>query len=159
MLTQAYLKEILSYDPETGIFIRLHSKGPTKSGDIAGSKCSEGYLRTWVSGKSYKCHRLAWLYMTGEWPDAEIDHIDGNRTNNAFSNLRDVSKSRNLWNMKKPHVGNKAGFLGVHVKKGRYIAQIQVNNVSKHIGSFDTAEQAHEAYLAVKRKLHDTCTI
>ncbi len=159
MLTQARLKEILSYDHETGIFTHLQNRGRAKSGGIAGSGPYDGYLVTGIDGKVYRCHRLAWLYMTGSWPDGETDHIDGNRSNNAFANLRDVSKARNLWNKKAAHINNKTGFLGVSMKKGRYIAQIQVNNAGLHIGCYDTAEQAHEAYLRVKRELHDTCTI
>lgn len=162
MLTQARLKELLSYDPETGIFIRLVNRQCVKAGDIAGSISSEGYLTVYMDGRSYKCHRLAWFYMTGEWPKGEIDHIDGKRANNAFSNLRDVSKNANIQNQKKPQSRNKSsGYLGVfkNYNSNKFMARITVNNRKIYLGSFSEAEDAHEAYLKAKRELHEGCTI
>lgn len=159
MLTQARLKELVSYDPETGYFTNLINRGCAKAGARTELNTPDGYLIASVDGKTYRCHRLAWLYMTGEWPRGEIDHIDGRRWNNSFSNLRDVSKSGNMQNLKKAKKHNKLGILGVSIKKGRYIAQIQVNKKGIHLGSFDTAEQASAAYIKAKRELHIEHTI
>jgi len=99
--------------------------------------------------------------MTGSWPANAVDHKDGNPQNNRFDNLRDVSTAGNIQNQRRAHDRNKSGLLGVSRLKGggRWRARICTNGVNTLIGWYDTPEQAHEAYLDAKRKLHTTCTI
>lgn len=161
-LTQERLKELLHYDAETGVFRHLTKTTRRNVGDIADSLQKEmGRYRITVNGRRYFSHRLAWLYMTGEWPKNEIDHIDGNPTNNAITNLRDVIRSVNCENRHGPQTDNKSGFLGVFWEKRFHvwIAKVTVKRKSIHIGTFETPEEAHAAYLEAKRKLHSGCTI
>jgi hypothetical protein len=161
MLTQARLKEVLHYDPETGIFTRkIRTSTRVNAGDIAGYIASRGYVHIKVDGKAYTGHRLAWLYMTGHWP-FELDHKDGIRSHNWFDNLRDVSKSGNSQNQRKARKDNQNGYLGVSILKetGTFRACISINGKNKHLGCFKTAPEAHEAYLRAKRLFHQTCTL
>ena len=163
MLTQERLKELLNYNPETGIFTWIGKSGVRshiKLGDIAGS-ISNGYLQISISNKIYKSHRLAWLYMTGKFPENQIDHIDLVKSNNKFSNLRDVSNSENLQNIKTRKKHNKSGYLGVCKTKQtkKFKASITLRGKSIHIGYFSSACDAHHAYVEYKRIIHQTCTI
>lgn len=142
MLTQELLKKELHYDPDTGLFFRL------KTGKQAGSinKYHKYHLIS-VHGKQYRLHRLAWFYVYGEWPIAEIDHINGNKSDNSILNLRDVDRSSNMLNMRKPQKNNSCGFLGVHKTScGRYRASIGINGKRISIGNFSTPEEASNAY-------------
>lgn len=160
MLTHERLKEIFHYDPITGIFTRKIKCGNKSAGSIAGGSRKDGYLQIGVDDGRYLSHRLAWLYMTGDLPKNHIDHIDGNRKNNAFSNLRDVTRQINLQNLKRAQKNNKStGLLGVTAYGDRFIAQITINSKQKYIGIFSTPEEAHDAYLKEKRKHHEGCTI
>lgn len=159
-LTQSFLKEILSYDKNTGIFkwIKRISLG-THVGDIAG--CDAGYIKIGIQGFSYPAHCLAWLYVYGEWPKGFIDHKDHNKGNNRLSNLRDVTISGNQQNRIRARKDNKVGLLGVSIQKktGKYQAQIKKNNKSIFLGIYSTPEEAHNAYIEAKRKLHETCIL
>ena len=155
-LTQEYLKSILSYDPDTGVFIRLVSFGyRAKAGDIAGSPDKNGYLRICISGKSYKAHRLAWLYMTGEWPKDQIDHIDMEQSNNRFSNLREANYSQNQSN-RPVRKNSKSGYKGVYFLKNKkdrpWMAQIKVMGKDIYLGMFKTKEMAYSAYCKAAEK-------
>lgn len=148
-LTQAQLKDILKYIPETGEFIwkqrgvskfkdaRAHKIWHTRyCGEIAGSLTDQGYISIWINGHC-RAHRLAWLYMTGEFPLNQIDHIDHDRSNNVFSNLRVVAHRINSLNQKKRST-NTSGVTGVaFIKRLRqWRAQITVNGDNVHIGCF-----------------------
>lgn len=166
-LTVARLREILNYDPETGVFTRrTGGQGfRCEAGRVAGSPHSAGYINISVLGKRRLAHRLAWFYVHGQWPVGDIDHIDGDRSNNRIANLRSVNRSGNLQNQRaaKPH--NKTGFLGVRLdtrlktSERKYVASIVVDGRQHRIGSYYTPEDAHAAYLEAKRKHHPTCTI
>jgi hypothetical protein len=161
MLTQARLKEVLHYDPETGIFTRrIRTSTRVNIGDIAGFVHSSGYVHIKIDRKIYKGHRLAWLYMTGNWP-YELDHKDGIRSHNWFDNLRDVSKSGNSQNQRKARKDNKNGHLGVSIlkKTGTFRACIAINGKNKHLGCFNTADEAYDAYVTAKRIYHPTNTL
>ena len=157
------LKRVLAYSPDTGLFVwRVKTCRKVVPGVVVGYTRPDGYSVVSVNKGRYRASRLAWFYMTGEWPKNDIDHIDGNPQNNAFYNLRDVSTSGNIQNQSRAHARNKTGgFLGVSKIKGckRWRARICTNGVQTFIGWFNTPEEAHQAYLEIKRKVHSTCTI
>jgi HNH endonuclease/AP2 domain len=155
-LTPERLREILHYDPATGLFTwRVCRHHRTKIGAIAGC-ITNGYGIIVLDGSIYKMHRLAWAYTYGHWPKNDIDHIDGNGTNNRLLNLRDATRSMNCQNQKRAQKNNKTGLLGVRFRRdnGRYSAQIGVDGKPRYLGLFDTAEAAHAAYIEAKRRLH-----
>ena len=160
MLTYERLREVLHYDPETGVFTRLvRTSNRIKVGDVAGCSAGDGYVQIRVDGVRYLAHRLAFLWMTGEWPRDMIDHINGVRDDNRFANLRPATRAENMQNQRRAMSNSQTGLLGVTRVGKRFMATIQVDGRKIHIGTFDTPEQAHEAYLAAKRRLHPGCTI
>lgn len=161
VLTADRLRQLFEYDPETGVFKRLTSIGGTTAGDVAGCLHSSGHLVIRIDHILYKAHRLAWLMVTGAWPEKDIDHIDGNQTNNRFSNLRDVDDSTNMQNQRTARADNKVGLLGVSLdrERGSYKAQIKCAGKTLLLGRFKSPLEAHQAYLVAKRKLHAGCTI
>lgn len=151
----------LSYDPATGVFRWLVDSNRVKAGDEAGCIDSRGYRRISV-GRSYcKAHRLAWLFVHGNWPIYDIDHINGVRSDNRIENLRDAPTSVNTQNLKRARCDNKtSGLLGVSRQSGReWVAQIWANGRNHRLGNFEDPVEAHEAYLKAKRKLHAGCTL
>lgn len=160
-MTVDELKQILSYDPQTGKFVWLVR--PSKSiseGREAGCKEKRiGYRTIGYRGRIYKAHRLAWLYVTGKWPDGLIDHINGIKDDNRFENLRVVDESGNSQNIRKPNKRNKSGFMGVILFQGKWRASITHSGKTHWLGDFTTPEEAHQTYLAAKRKFHAACTL
>lgn len=159
-LTAETLREHLSYDPGTGVFTRRKSNtNAVKAGTVAGSLARNGYVTIMVNGHMYKAHRLAWLYVYGVWPAHHIDHINGVKHDNRIANLRDVPMSINAQNLRAAKRANP--YLGVsyHKAHNNWRATIKINGRYKHLGSFDTPEDARDAYLEAKRKLHVGCTI
>lgn len=148
------LQELVTYDPETGVFRWRVSRGGSKAGDIAGTTDRDGYVLIKVDRVRYRAHRLAFLYMTGEWPDDKIDHRDGNPGNNLWTNLRDATQAQNMKNARKRH-DNASGFKGVFFEKrgGRFRSMIRGGGARKHLGYFDSAADAARAYDAAA-KLH-----
>ena len=116
-------------------------------GSAAGKLCGKGYLQTSINGASYMLHRLAWVIMTGSGTMHQIDHIDGNKTNNAWVNLREATQSQNLCNTG-ANRNNSLGFKGVnrHNKTGKFQARITIGGERKYLGLFDTPEEAAETY-------------
>jgi hypothetical protein len=154
MLTQTRLKELLSYDPLTGDFTNLKSgKGRKPVGAVVGSVSNSGYWSSMVDGKNYQHHRLAWLYVHGAFPPADLDHRDGVRTNNRLANLREATRSENCQNAAKRN-DNTSGFTGVWPVGKRWRAKVAVDGVERHAGYFATKELAQAAYLATKAELH-----
>jgi hypothetical protein len=154
MLTQAKLKEVLHYDPEAGDFTWLVDRGTrAKKGAVAGSpnKIHE-YYEIVFEKKNYKAHRLAWLYVNGEFPEEQIDHINGVRTDNRISNLRAVGLLENLHNQKK-RCTNSSGTTGVgwDKKANSWRVRINVNNQSIQLGSFADLNLAIEARRAAEK--------
>jgi hypothetical protein len=142
MITQAELKELLKYNPETGVFTRLTNKGGKKAGTVAGYLGGRGYMEITANGKIYKSHRLAFIYMTGSAPD-EVDHINHIRTDNRWSNLTRstrIENSRNLSISKR----NKSGFIGVCWCKAlsKWQSTIMTHRKSKHLGYFHKLSDA-----------------
>ena len=152
-LTQARLKELLDYDPETGVFTWRNriDASPQWNGHYAGTTAGciekrylQRYLKIRLSENLFYAHRLAWLWMTGSWP-GEIDHRDCDGVNNKWDNLRACTKRENAGNRRTAR--NKAVRLkGVKRSRGKYAASIRDHGVTKHLGVFDTAEAAHAAY-------------
>ena len=159
-LTAERLREILHYDPETGIFTwRVRTSRCVKIGSECSHRGSIGYVVIQILSTPYSAHRLAWLHVTGSWPIGVIDHINGVRDDNRFCNLRDVSNTENLQNRRRPNKNTSSGFLGVHRVADAWVAQIGVNGRNTHIGIFKTPELAHAAYIEAKKNLHQTCTV
>ena len=156
ILTVERLRSLLAYDPETGIFTRLvRTSNTTRVGDVAGSLTPKGYQMIGIDWRSYQAHRLAWLYVYGEWPASELDHVDGNRANNSIGNLRLASRKENCFNQgKRQH--NTSGFKGVswHHGIGKWRARIAVENGRRHLGYFDSPDAAGRAYEAAATKYH-----
>ena len=162
-LTVERLREMFDYNANTGIFVRkVRTRSSQKAGDIPGTIDAHGYRVMRIGEKIYKAHRLAIFYCTGNMPaNLEVDHIDGNRLNNAFHNLRLVDKKTNTENHRKAHSHSKTGLLGAcfNKQKGKFVAQIRVNGSVCYLGQFDDAQSAHAAYVAEKRIQHQGNTL
>lgn len=161
MLTCEKLRDVLSYSPDTGDFTWTNPPRPSKvrAGDVAGTVMTDGYKSITIDRKMHKAHRLAWLYMTGEWPEKRMDHINRNRGDNRWTNLRPATYSQNTAN-RTNH--NKYGLKGVSTnvrcKTKPYRAQIEVWESGKRrsisLGTFRTPQEAHERYMAALRERH-----
>jgi hypothetical protein len=161
-LTAERLRELLGYDPNTGEFVWLLKRNQhVGAGSKAGALDAKGYRVITVDGRDQKAHRLAWLYVHGEWPPDDIDHINGIRSDNRIANLRKASRGQNVQNIRRARKDSRSGLIGAHYRKdsGTYAASIQVNGLNKHLGHFKTAEEAHAAYLKAKAELHPFSTM
>ena len=155
MLSQYQLRAILSYDPVSGSFTwlereptseRVRSWNSRYAGKRAEHDGPHGYQQINISKRSYYAHRLAFLYMTGAFPQKDVDHKNLNKADNRWENLREATKSQNQWN-RAPNRKNKCGLKGVYLyHNGRFKAQASIGGKNRHIGYFDTAEEAHSAY-------------
>lgn len=144
-----WLRATYHYDPETGIFTSR------RSGERVGSMNDRGYMRLRIKGHWCKLHRLAWFYVTGTWPGEQIDHINGNRADNRWANLREADAFLNTQNLKKANRDSRSGYLGVkQTRSGRYAARLTAYRKVYHLGVFDTAEEAYAAYMEAKQVLH-----
>ena len=150
MIDAETLRSLLHYDPDTGVFTwRVSRYGGARAGNIAGNIRKTGYKGIKVYGKLYFAHRLAWLYVYGEWPSNFIDHINCIEGDNRIANLRLANNSQNQANSRK----HKIGFpKGVRKRGNKYQARIRVNTVEKHLGYYDTIEQAQAAYCEAAQK-------
>jgi hypothetical protein len=138
IITQKELKEIVSYDKDTGVM--------TRNGKILGGKITpnDRYLRTMINGRRYKVHRLAWLYVYGEFPKHQIDHINGDRNDNRIANLRDVPQSDNNRNASK-RVDNTTGHTGITKRsyKGKPYWVVRIGSSPRiHVGCFGSFSEA-----------------
>lgn len=156
MISRARLKELLHYDPETGIFTNLVQRNYNAPvGKRAGKVVSHGrYRMIALDGLDFYEHHLAWFYVYGEWPKNAIDHWDGNGTYNAISNLRDATQSENMCNAQR-QVGS-SGLKGAYLDERRltWYSKIQFGGQVWNLGPFDSAEEAHEAYLEAAEQIH-----
>lgn len=142
------IRRVLHYDKDTGIFTRKIKSRTQKVGDVAGSRIESStkpgkfYIRVGVLGKYFWAHRLAIAWVTGRWPDLEVDHKDQNSENNAWDNLIEVTKSTNAKNLSR-YQNNTSGFPGVTLRpNGKYRARLMVNSKSISLGDWDTPEEA-----------------
>lgn len=166
-LTAEQLRELLNYDPETGIFTwRQPGRGRTVGG-VVGCRDHRGYVQISIGPRNNRAriygHQAAWLYMHGYWPSEDVDHINHDKSDNRIANLRELNRSLNQQNQIRAHANNKTGYLGVSANKGgrkqRFMASIFADGRPVHLGSFDTAEEAYAAYVEAKRRLHPAGTL
>lgn len=150
------LRKILKYDPISGDFSWIASRaGRFKPGARAGYKRPNGYVRINFNGSLYYAHRLAWLFVHDRWPSNEIDHIDGDPSNNRIENLREATRAENCQNVK-ASAKSASQLLGAHYDSisERWLSQIAIDGRNIALGFFNSAEEAHTAYKTAKRKYH-----
>jgi hypothetical protein len=161
-LTAARLREILNYNPDTGVFtwrVKPHKNASSVVvGGVAGNVDDQGYIRIYIGRFAHKAHRLAWMYVTGEPASSILDHINGDRTDNRFDNLRLATRSLNNQN-RKYQSRSKRTSLGVFLtKKGDFTARISVTicgrKLSIHLGTYATEKEAFDIYAGAKSLLH-----
>lgn len=143
------LREVLEYEPSTGIFKWRVDRIRVRPGDIAGKRKKGGYVEICIDGKGYQAHRLAYLYMTGEHPVFFVDHINLDRYDNRWINLRAATNSQNQMNTPKKS-NNTSGFKGVswHRSEKRWRADIRIDGQKVFLGYFDSPEDGHLAYVS-----------
>lgn len=161
-LTAARLRELLDYNPSSGVFVWRVTRGRTAHvGTVAGST-NNGYIAVMIDGQSHRAHRLAFLFVRGAWSTGDVDHINGVRSDNRWGNLREVSHRENTQNRRFASSRSTTGVLGVCAHsdpKKPFRARIRVMGKNLSLGCFETAEEAHLVYLEAKRRLHIGCTI
>jgi hypothetical protein len=155
MLTSERLREILHYDQETGVFTWLGKRlGAPKDKPAGTTIDAAGYRGIVIDRRRYLSHRLAWLYMTGEWPCNQIDHRDLDPSNNRWCNLREATNSQNHANIA-IMCSNTSGLKGAfwHKHQRKWTAAIRCKRKLYNLGYFSTAEEAHSAYIEAANKL------
>lgn len=142
------LLELLHYDPAKGIFVWKKQRSQMPAGSLAGTPHNCGYWHINVAGQLYLAHRLAWFYVTGKWPTNQIDHINGDRRDNRFENLRLANGSQNNANARL-RKDSSSGFKGVsfHKQRRMWRSTICIDGKQKHLGLFSTPEEGHVAYM------------
>lgn len=155
MITPAYLRQILAYDPDTGEFTWKESRSHLAAGSNAGRKNRDGYSQIQIDGRKYSAHRLAWLLVHGRWPANQIDHRNGVRDDNRLANLREALPSENQHNCR-ISARNTSGIKGVSWNKqaGKWGAHIRVSRRQIFLGHFDNVELAGAAYTEASQKYH-----
>jgi len=154
-ISHDFLRSILNYSPETGLFEWKISKGTKKVGSIAGAINRTGYFAITIDKHRYLSHRLAWFYFYGVWPNEDVDHKNRVRTDNRIANLRLASKSQNQFNSS-IRKDNTSGYKGVYycAREGKYLAQIMVNRKRISLGYHTSAIDAHRAYQKASLTYH-----
>lgn len=160
MITQERLKELLYYHPESGDFVWLKWPAPSCNKIVVGTQAGcihpVGYLRIMIDQRSYKAHRLAWLYVHGKWPNDQIDHANGNNADNRISNLREATNGQNQHNTVKARRHSLTGVKGINYWSARkkYRAEIRAYGKRYRLGYFDDIESAKAAHVAAANRLH-----
>jgi hypothetical protein len=151
-----HLRKILKYQQDTGLFFWKIAPSGRLAGQLAGSKDRQGYIRIKINNIKYAAHRLAWMYVHGNFPNNFIDHINGIKDDNRICNIRDVTRSENMQNINKPQ-GNNI-YLGVYKvgKNEKYRSKIGINGRQIHLGYFSSVEEAKNSYVQAKKTYHIT---
>lgn len=157
-LTAERLREVLHYDPKTGIFTWIKNmRCPYLIGKPAGAQQGRenSYIKICVDSVMHFSHRLAWLYMTGKWPVADIDHINRDKSDNRFDNLREATRQQNIWNSR-TRSNSTTGYKGVSYRKDikKWRAFIAIKGKLCTIGNFDSPELAADAYDKKAKEVH-----
>ena len=155
-LSHDRLLDVLSYDPETGIFLwKKRISIRIVVGKVAGRLDRNGHIQITIDGIRWMAHRLAWFYVHSVWPDDEIDHRDLKKSNNALINLRQSTRLQNMCNTPKP-INNTSGYKGVYFDKRcqKWVAQIHAKGRHYWLGSFDDLKDAHAAYVDGSKQKH-----
>ncbi len=153
-LTAEYVRSVFNYNPKTGLLTYIGGSARKPKGSVAGTPTMKGHIRVVIDWRHYLAHRLIWLWMTGEWPEFEIDHEDENKSNNRWKNLRKATSSQNLSNRGAP-INNTSGFKGVWKSStNRWCAEIQFEKKKIVLGHFKTPQEAAKAYKDAAKHLH-----
>lgn len=155
MITQKQLKEVLDYNPDTGIFIwKVKTSHRIEIGDIAGTRSRRGYLTIGINGKRYLAHRLAFLFMTGYFPKAMVDHRNTNVIDNSWDNIREADRAQNNYNSSFKEVG-KTGMKGVYLTRhGNFQVKMKIKSEMKYFGTFKDLELADLVATEARNKYH-----
>ena len=153
-MSPAEVARMFLYDPLSGELARCDRGHGIKPGRPTSGKNGDGYRVVRVKDRMYLVHRLAWVLTHGEWPEADIDHINGVRLDNRIANLRPATRSLNNANSKRPRT-NKSGYKGVswHAVGRKWLAQVKADKQNHYLGLFDDPVQAHAAYVEASRVL------
>lgn len=152
-ITQERLKKFLEYDPDTGVFTWRVSSGKASAGSVAGRSLPSGHIQIGLDGRRYYAHRLAWLYVYGNWPSAEIDHVNRSPADNRLSNLREATRQEN-GAKRSIFSNNTSGVKGVYweMASGKWHARIRVSRELRSLGRFASLDEAAAAYAAAARQ-------
>jgi hypothetical protein len=159
-ITAERLRDLLHYNPDTGLFTWRRSRARKGAGEVAGHVIPLGrtrYVYIGIDYRQYRAHRLVWLYERGTWPTAFLDHINGDGADNRLCNLREATCSQNgQAPNRRLMTNNKSGYTGVsfHAERKRWMAMIAVNGKRKWLGGYSSPEEAHAAYQKAKRDVH-----
>lgn len=152
-LTHERLLDIIHYDPETGIFHPRKMRPGLRRSGCLGHVEKNGYRRIMLDRERYQANRLAWFYMTGKWPKFTIDHENLDRDDNAWKNLREATRAQQQFNQGAKGASGLKGAVWNRFR-GYWQSYITIDGRSQFLGRFDTAEDAHEAFMAVARVAH-----
>lgn len=158
-LTVERLKSLLWFDEGAGVFCRVRTRGRMNAGAPAGALNGRGYVSVGVDGRTYAAHRLVYFYRSGAWPDRQVDHINGDRTDNRPCNLRLATPQENVQNKRAKGFGE-SGLLGAAKgRNGKFTSSIVHGGKRHYLGEFGTAYEAHMAHIDAKRRLHPFNTL
>jgi len=155
MPDRAEVDRLLDYNPGTGHFTWKCDFGRAKKGDRAGWITGCGYVKISIKRRDYPAHRLAWLLMTGAAPPIDTDHVNGNKSDNRWANLRAATRSGNRANSVRA-ANNKSGYKGVRwcSRDRGWMAVVKKDGTRYMLGPFTTPEQAHQVYVRKAIELH-----
>lgn len=151
VLTSSHARSRLAYDPATGVFTHVETRGRAKAGERADFSNGKRYRQVAIDRVCYSAHRMAWLLTHGVWPNGQIDHINGDIFDNRLANLRDANASQNTFNRR--NLRRPAELRGIQPVGNRWSARIGKDNKYIHIGYYDTPEEAREAYVAAATRM------
>lgn len=151
LATYERARQVVDYNPDTGLFTRKIATRGSAAGKSMGCINREGYVIFMIDYRLYLAHRVAWVWMTGNWPTKHIDHINCKRSDNRWENLREATQSQNMINSKKTS-RNTSGYKGVFFDNGRWRSVIQFEYRTVYLGSFKTPQEAHAAYCKAARE-------